>query len=783
MVRLILVVLSLFGCVLSSVPTLIAQQEEPLVNRVRTAIDRGVLYLRDVEKGRGHWGDDVPKVAYQGGVTSLALLALLNSGVKSDDPIIERGLKTLRRIQPEYTYVVGLQTMVFAAAGRAEDKERIQRNVDWLVEPVLKRKGDFLGWNYGRFGAGDNSNTQYALLGLHEGHLAGAKIDPAVWETIRNYYKKKQRADGGWGYGVTADGIDNNASELAMTTAGLCGLLISGMEVNDRREFIRPDGTADRCGEYEENTHIARALQWIGRYFSLETRKSTYYNLYGIERAGRLSGLRFLGSHDWYREGCAYIVRAQNRGEGSWSPKSHGDHDKTVATSFALLFLSKGRTPILISKLVHGPGDDWNNDRNDARNLVGFASKEVFNNTPLAWQIFDSKRGIIANDRTERLRLTADLLQSPIAYFNGHKAPVFTDAEEEILKEYIEQGGFILAEACCGRKEFDQGFRALVSRLFPDNPLRPLPPEHPVWTSHAAVIPGSFRLEGVEMGCKTVIVYSPEDMSCLWDANKFDDAKAKLAFRLGGNIIAYATGLELPKPRLTPVDIAAADARSQTIPRGYLKVAQLRHDGDWQPAPNAMRSLMSNLQEKSKLLVALKTEAIHPSQNEVLDHKFLYMHGRKAFTYSAAGRAAGDEPALANLRANLQTGGLLFADACCGRKEFDTAFREFMGRLFPEKKLEPIPADDVLYSKELNGEAIGSVRCRRERADGKADSEFRDVPPYLEGIKHNGRWVVIYSRYDIGCALEKHKSSDCLGHDYASALKLGTAAVLYALKR
>ena len=69
------------------------------------------------------------------------------------------------------------------------------------------------------------------------------------------------------------------------------------------------------------------------------------------------------------------------------------------------------------------------------------------------------------------------------------------------------------------------------------------------------------------------------------------------------------------------------------------------------------------------------------------------------------------------------------------------------------------------------------------RLDGAFSSEFRDVDPHLEGIKINGRWAVIYSKYDIGCALEKHKSTDCLGHDPDSALRLGTAAVLYALKR
>ena len=57
------------------------------------------------------------------------------------------------------------------------------------------------------------------------------------------------------------------------------------------------------------------------------------------------------------------------------------------------------------------------------------------------------------------------------------------------------------------------------------------------------------------------------------------------------------------------------------------------------------------------------------------------------------------------------------------------------------------------------------------------------MPPALEGIKVEGRWVVIYSKYDLGCALEGHKSSDCLGHTRDSALQIATAAVLYSLKR
>jgi hypothetical protein len=189
-----------------------------------------------------------------------------------------------------------------------------------------------------------------------------------------------------------------------------------------------------------------------------------------------------------------------------------------------------------------------------------------------------------------------------------------------------------------------------------------------------------------------------------------------------------------------------------------------------------MPNLMRHLRAVHKLDVALQKEEIRLENQTLFLFKFLYMHGRKAFDVGPEG--------LENLRANLKTGGLLLADACCGKPEFDKAFRAFAAKLFPDARLEPIPVNDVLYSAEINGSPITSVRVRKERADGQgAEAEYRDFQPSLEGIKLDGRWVVIYSKYDIGCALENHQSSDCKGHDKTSALRLATAAVLYALKR
>jgi hypothetical protein len=781
---LLLLSVPVLAAALSSRPPLAAADkpnQEELVEQVRKAIDRGVQFLRDQQKG-GNWETtDQSSVSHQGGWTSLALLAMLNAGVKPDDPAVQSGLEYLRGVDSGQTYVVSLQTMVFAEVGDSKDAQRIQRNVDWLIRAMLKGGKGSRGWTYvstGGRGDPDNSNTQYALLGLHAGHLAGAHIDRKTWTAIQQYYLDTQHPDGGWSY----NGRQTPAT-LTMSTAGVCGLLISGMELNPSRETIlgtikEGNVRAEGCGRYDDNNKLARGLAWVSHpdNFRFQLPINSYYNVYGIERVGRLSGQRFLGEFDWYRTGCKFLV-AKQHDDGSWYEHTQFDDWPIVSTSFALLFLSKGRTPILISKLVHGPGGDWNNDRNDARHLTEYASREVFRKLPLGWQIFDIRHQDTGTDARIR-ELTRELLQSPIVYFNGHEAPEFTGAEIKLLREYVEQGGFILAEACCSRPEFDRGFRELVKQIFPNSEttLKELDANHPIWSAHASVPPGSFKLEGVDYGCKTVLIYSPVDFSCLWEANKDDKGDGQLAFRLAGNIVAYATGMEPPKPRLTRMELIVDDADEAKIPRGYLKVAQVEHEGDWQPAPNAMRNLMGHLREKRGLDVALKTKAIKPTATNLTDYKFLYMHGRKEFTLSAV--------AVQNLRTNLETGAVLFADACCGKKAFDQSFRDLAAKLFPDKKLEVIPvSDDLFRSEDLNGTPIKTVRCRREVAGGDQTGDFREVAPYLEGIKYQNRWVVIYSKYDIGCALERHQSPDCLGHDHDSALRLGTAAVMYALKR
>ena len=171
---------------------------EVTAEQVRQAMDRGVAHLKSKQKADGSWPDH--STAQVGGVTGLCTLALLNSGVGPDEEHVRRALAWLRRNRLKTTYSVALQTMVFCKAEPTKDLLLIQRNVEWFEKTQITggpRKGS---WAYPSGTNGDNSNSQFALLALHEAERAGAQVRGPIWRLAKNYWEDCQNQDGSWGY-------------------------------------------------------------------------------------------------------------------------------------------------------------------------------------------------------------------------------------------------------------------------------------------------------------------------------------------------------------------------------------------------------------------------------------------------------------------------------------------------------------------------------------------------------------------------------------------------------
>ncbi|MEM1355986.1 MAG: DUF4159 domain-containing protein [Planctomycetota bacterium] len=71
-----------------------------------------------------------------------------------------------------------------------------------------------------------------------------------------------------------------------------------------------------------------------------------------------------------------------------------------------------------------------------------------------------------------------ELFDYPFVVLSGERAFEPTPAEKENLKRYLDRGGFLLASAGCSNNAWAQGFVAMMSELFGQTPLKPIPNDH-----------------------------------------------------------------------------------------------------------------------------------------------------------------------------------------------------------------------------------------------------------------------------------------------------------------
>jgi hypothetical protein len=394
----------------------------------------------------------------------------------------------------------------------------------------------------------------------------------------------------------------------------------------------------------------------------------------------------------------------------------------------------------------------------------------------------------------------ADLMQAPVFWLSGKVLFDLGPDAGQRLRNYIDEGGFVFAEACCPKSdEFDRRFRQLVGEIFPEPEYRLnlLPPEHPAWHAEELVPPELHRpLLGIDYGCRTCLIYAPPtdlqrdaaampSLSCLWELG--GAARERLpapvrreveaALAIGANVLAYATNREVKrKDELFEIAELPA-AASGEFERGQLAIGKLRHSGMCDAAPAALANILRAAARETGIEVDDTPSLIDPGDAALFDYHLVFMHGRKGFTF--------DAPRREQLAAFLDRGGTLLADAICASPSFAAAFRRELAEIMPGRPLEKIPADDPIFTAaEHGGFEIRQVTLRQP-AGGDGPLATRKVKglPQLEGIRIKDRWAVIFSPYDISCALEKQNSMECAGYDRDDAEKIALNVLLYSLNQ
>ncbi|MDB3906500.1 DUF4159 domain-containing protein [Crocinitomicaceae bacterium] len=145
---------------------------------------------------------------------------------------------------------------------------------------------------------------------------------------------------------------------------------------------------------------------------------------------------------------------------------------------------------------------------------------------------------------------SSDLFLYPYIHMTGHGNVVFSSAEAENLRTYLEGGGFLHIDDNYGMDEF---IRVELQKVFPDNELVELPFDHEVFHQkydfnglpkiheHDGERPQAF---GIIIDGRLVCLYTHEtDLSDGWENREVHndpENKRMQALQMGANILMYA---------------------------------------------------------------------------------------------------------------------------------------------------------------------------------------------------------------------------------------------------
>lgn len=378
-----------------------AEDAPPDAAAVSSSIARGVAWLRAQQQTDGTFAchEDFPAAAEtKMGINALAVLALARCGPPAPthkthathpthpaphpnhptphptehttahpmahDPALRRAVDALAHPVNPTVYTESLLLQALEAAGTVGEAAKKRAHVAGEFLVAAQSRGG--AWSYGQSVdlAFDNSNTQFALLGLRAGHRLLGDPRPAVWVRAGEHLLATQQQDGpevdpfevpaaeqalttrarhhgttasttlmrsrGWTY-TTATG--GGECTVSMTASGVTGLVLVKAHLEGTPWWTK-HGPAVDAG-------VRDGMAWLRTHWTPQLPSLSNYALYSMERAGVVCGVEELGPTAWYPQGTARLL-AKQAADGSWEDEWGG---RTVGTCFALLYLSKATPP------------------------------------------------------------------------------------------------------------------------------------------------------------------------------------------------------------------------------------------------------------------------------------------------------------------------------------------------------------------------------------------------------------------------------------------------------
>ncbi len=747
----------------------------PLTNQVDQSINRGVDYLLKRQRADGSWGGDLDAETGQDtGKTALVALALMSCGVSHQSPELTKALEFLKKVKVDeihdQTYCIALRAAFYSQLPESIRKPLLSRDLEWLQQAMIK-KGPAAGMytyrkpfnNMG--GYGDFSNSQYGVLGVWYAEMAGLEVPTRYWQQIEECWRSAQNPDGGWGYNIS-DG-DSYAS---MTAAGLATLHITYDYLHSQQEVD--------LHKIVSHPSIDHGLQWLGDHFAVDINSGrddpanfhkdggdmlgnvfgaahtnvrligtwVHYMLFGYERVGEATGLTRFGTHKWYDDGAKFLIDTQNY-DGSWNSQP----DQYVGTSYALLFESRGRSPVALQKLEFK--GRWNNRSRDAASIVKWLTRETERHTN--WQIVPVEAS------------SAEMREAPILYVASDKALVLRESDKQRIKTYIDQGGLLLAVNEGVTKEFSDSIVALAKEFYPAYEFRNLPTDHLIYGENFPVKALPTVPRALSNGVRELMVLLPTgDMTWKFQQGAgTNNPAAAPGFSFFGNLYIYMNDKANPRSK---GDDTWIDADPNAQDKNEISVARLKINANWNPEPMGWTRLANVLHNADGL--KLTTAQIDPDTMLLPN------------TIPLADLTATNSFELSQTQQNvlkkyLDGGGLLVFDAAGGSTAAQISFETLLAKMYPAEKLKPLDINHPIYTGEgFGGTKIQSVTYRRYALERIAKTTL----PRLRALEVNGKIVALDSPEDLSAGLVGYNIDGIVGYTPSSATAMMRNIVLWA---
>jgi hypothetical protein len=702
----------------------------------------------------GHFFPEQPG-SKAGGASALATLAMLEAGVTHHDPHIKAALQCLEPRDLQMTYSRAIRANLYAQLmARVRDDRRLYahfrqllgEDMRWLEGAMSEDGWYHYGSRTGR-GQGDNSCTQFGVLGMWACANANMEIGDDYWAAVEQHWLETQGANGGWSY--TGRPSNSHPATPTMTAAGVNTLYVVLDKLHTRIEppyqwlkGVKPTPKV-RAAIEQDFAAIDRGLDWLAKNGGA-TLSSPYpgYQLFGLERLGVASGLKYIGQTDWYAANVDAVIRHPWTGE-------------PVNDGFFLLFLVYGQAPILFNKLQWGHPDQWNYYFRDLHYLCRFLNQEF--ESINKWQIVTLDSPL------------HDLLDAPILYISGSGEFAPTGEKLKRLRDYCEAGGAVIGHPNRDDKKFTESFKKTLLGLFRDREyaFEILPKDHPIYSTHFGKgAENRFRrhvpLEGMDDGGRTFVILFGGDVAGAWHQDRF--VTCADAFRIMANIRYYAApGNEFLPGRLRPKGLPGKPARLL----GTLKVGRVEHAGDWDANPTAWMRMGSLLRHYNGVGIE-ETKGVKLDNAVALKgFDLLHLTGHEPLKLT--------ESQQEGLKRYMADGGMVLMDAAAGNQSFAASAGKLIEAMFPEKGIL-LPAVHPI----VQGGPAGAKPLERLRPTQWSGTRLRGrtAPPFTV-VREGDRVALLFAPFDLTASMDGHYIYGMHGYRRESALKIMTNLLLW----